>query len=99
VARFAYADKLSREGSLDRIEDTLELWLSFWRDVMLAGAQASAPLANPDRAPEIQRLAQRLAPSAAGKIVASVRRTGELLEKNVNTRLALEVMLLDWPRV
>ena len=99
VERFAYADRLSREGSLDRIQDTLDLWLSFWRDVMLASTGASAPLTNPDRESEIRSLAQTLPTAVASQALAALRRTGELLEKNVNTRLALEVMLLDWPRV
>jgi len=99
VERFAYADRLSREGSLDRIQDTLDLWLSFWRDVMLASTGAAAPLTNPDRESEIRNLAQTLSALAASQALAALRRTGELLEKNVNTRLALEVMLLDWPRV
>lgn len=99
VERFAYAEKLSRETSLDRIQDTLDLWLSFWRDVMLASAGASTPLTNPDREGEIRSLAQTLPPTTASQALAALRRTGELLEKNVNTRLALEVMLLGWPRV
>jgi DNA polymerase-3 subunit delta' len=99
VERFAYADRLSRETSLDRIQDTLDLWLSFWRDVMLASTGAAAPLTNPDRESEIRGLAQTLSPVAAGQALAALRRTSELLEKNVNTRLALEVMLLEWPRV
>jgi len=99
VERFAYADQLSRAGSLDRIQDTLDLWLSFWRDVLLASAHTSAPLTNPDRESEIITLAQTFSPAAASQALTALRRTSELLEKNVNTRLALEVMLLDWPRV
>jgi DNA polymerase-3 subunit delta' len=99
VKRFAYAEKLSREGSLDRIQDALDLWLSFWRDVMLVSARTSAPLANPDRVEDLHRLAEKISPAMAGEVVNSIRETGELLEKNVNTRLALEVLLLDWPRL
>ena len=99
VKRFAYAEKLAREGSLDRIQDALDLWLSFWRDVMLVSAQTSAPLANPDRADDLRRLAEKISPAMAGEVVNAIRETGELLEKNVNTRLALEVLLLDWPRL
>jgi DNA polymerase-3 subunit delta' len=99
VERFAYAERLARESSLDRVQDTLDLWLSYWRDVMLASAQSASPLANPDHAAEIQRLAGSLSPVAVREIVSALRRTRELLEKNVNARLALEVMLLDWPRV
>ncbi len=99
VERFAYADQLSRASSLDRIQDTLDLWLAFWRDILLASARASAPLTNLDREGDIRILAQTLDPAAASQALTALRRTNELLEKNVNTRLALEVMLLDWPRL
>ncbi len=99
VERFAYAEQLARESSLDRIQDTLDLWLGFWRDVMLAASGAAAPLTNPDREAEIRRLAQAVSTSTAGQVIASLRQTGEWLEKNVNTRLALEVLLMDWPKV
>lgn len=99
VQRFAYAEKLAREGTTDQIQATLDLWVSVWRDVLLASAQATAPLTNPDRTTEIQRLAEHLPPAAVRATVNVIRHTGELLERNVNARLALEVMLLDWPRV
>ncbi len=99
VTRFAYAERLSKEGSLERVQDTLDLWLAFWRDVLLAASGAEAPLANPDREAEIRRLAAAVSPAEASQVMHSLRRTGELLEKNANTRLALEVCLLDWPRL
>jgi DNA polymerase-3 subunit delta' len=99
VARFAFAERLAREGRVDRIQETLDLWLAFWRDVLLCGAQSPAPLANPDRAGEIQRLAGTVSPADARAVIDGLRRTGELLEKNANARLALEVCLLDWPRL
>ncbi len=103
TARFAYAERLARAESLDQVLDTLDVWMAFWRDVLLASASAAGeaptPLANPDREAEIRRLAGRLTPAAAGAVIHRLRRTGELLEKNVNTRLALEVCLLDWPRL
>jgi DNA polymerase III subunit delta' len=98
VERMAYAEKLSRDGSLDRIQDTLDLWLGFWRDVLLVSAGTRVPLSNPDREADIRRLAQAVSPTLAGQVIAALRQTGTLLEKNVNTRLALEVVLLDWPR-
>lgn len=99
VERFAYAEKLAKDGRLDRIQATLELWLGFWRDVLLASAEASAPLTNPDRADDIRRLSESISAEAARAILTAIRRAGEELERNVNTRLALEVLLLDWPRV
>jgi DNA polymerase III subunit delta' len=99
VERMAYAERLAREGSLDRIQDTLDLWLGFWRDVLLLSAGAAVPLSNPDRETDVRRLAQAVTPALAGQVIAALRQTGTLLEKNVNTRLALEVALLDWPRL
>ena len=101
VARFRYAEKLAKEGKdgAERIQGVLDLWLGFWRDVLLASAGAAGPRANPDRTTEVERVAQAVTPAAARAVLAGLRRTGELLEKNTNPRLALEVCLLDWPRV
>lgn len=99
VARFQYAEKLARETSLDRVQATLEVWQSFWRDVLLTGARADAPLTNLDYAPHIQQLAQKVPLEAVRATLAAMRHTSELLERNINARLALENLLLDWPRV
>ncbi|MGQ0605035.1 MAG: DNA polymerase III subunit delta' [Anaerolineales bacterium] len=119
VERFAYAEKLARENTLDRVQDTLALWQSFWRDVLLmtVGAAAPqsgeretrgvsqaqaplapAPLANPDRSEDIHALARTLTPQDSHHALTALRETSELLERNINARLALEVLLLDWPR-
>src|SRR6185503_12141934 len=99
VQRFGYAEKLARENNSEGLQATLELWLGFWRDVLLVSAGAAAPLANPDRDIEIRRLAQALAPDLARDGVGGLLRTASLLEKNVNARLGLEGCLLDWPRL
>ena len=65
----------------------------------VATAGAAVPLANPDCETEISRLAEAVSPGLAEQVLAALRQTGEWLEKNVNARLALEVMLLDWPRI
>lgn len=98
VERFAYAERLAKEG-VDRIRPTLELWLGYWRDVLLRAAGAEAALVNVDREAEIRRLAGALGPAQAQAAAAGLRRTSDLLGTNVNVRLALEVCLMDWPRV
>lgn len=99
VTRFAYAERLAKEASTDRIQETLDLWQSLWRDVLLAAADSPAPLANPDREADVRRLAATVSPAAAREVVLGLRRTAGLLEQNANARLALEVCLLDWPRL
>ncbi len=45
-ARFAYAEKLTdrRKEAEERFRETLQIWLSFWRDVLLCTSGAAAPL-------------------------------------------------------
>ncbi|MBN1147715.1 MAG: DNA polymerase III subunit delta' [Anaerolineales bacterium] len=95
VERFAYAETLAKDK--DALRDALSVWLSLWRDVLLAASGASTPLTNLDRAQEIERLATRLGLQAAHRTVNVVERTLDLLECNVNARLATEALMLDLP--
>jgi len=98
--RFAYAGKLTdrKNEAKERFRETLLLWLSFWRDVMLVAAKADAPPANVDRTDEIEVLAARLSLAEARRLVSDLERAVDRLDKNVNARLLAEVLLLDWPR-
>ncbi len=100
--RFAYAEKLTERKKKDaeaeeRFRDTLLIWLSFWRDVMLRVSGMDAPLANVDRLTEIEALAGKLSLNEARHLVESTEGTIDKLESNVNARLLAEVLLLDWP--
>jgi DNA polymerase III subunit delta' len=97
VEKFAYADKLARDKELMR--QAILIWLSYWRDVMLRTAHASTPLVNVDRNVEIEDLAQRLDLSIARRVVSSLEQVLEKMERNVNSRLLAEVLLLDLPKV
>ncbi len=99
-ARFAYAEKLTERKSeaKERFRDTLLVWLSLWRDVLLRSAASGAILANVDRTAEIEALASGLGLQQAQRLVRQAEQAIERLEKNVNARLLAEVLLLDWPR-
>jgi DNA polymerase-3 subunit delta' len=97
VDRFAYGEKLARDK--DGMRSVLLLWLSFWRDVLLRAGGASTPLANIDRAQEIEALAGRVNLSEARRVVSDLERSLTRLDANVNARLLAEVLLLDWPKV
>jgi len=97
LEKFAYADKLARDK--DAMRQAVLIWLSYWRDVMLRSAQAGTPLVNVDRNVEIEDLAGRLDLSAARTIVSGLEAVLEKMEKNVNSRLLAEVLLLDLPRM
>jgi len=98
-ARFAYAEKLTdrKYEAKERFRETLLLWLSYWRDVMLCASGGAAPLTNVDCSEEIQALAGRLSLDEARRQVEAVEAAVDKLERNVNPRLLAEVLLLDWP--
>jgi len=97
VEKFAYAEKLSRDK--ESMRQTILIWLSYWRDVMLRSAQAKTPLVNIDRNVEIEDLAGRLDLSVAHGAACVLEDALEKMEKNVNPRLLAEVLLLDLPKV
>jgi DNA polymerase III subunit delta' len=97
VEKFSYADKLAKDK--DAMRQTILVWLSYWRDVLLRVAGAETPLINIDRNMEIEFLAGRLDLSAARKVVSDHEGTLEKMDRNVNSRLLAEVLLMDLPKV
>ncbi|HNB36309.1 MAG TPA: DNA polymerase III subunit delta' [Anaerolineales bacterium] len=97
VEKFSYAEKLAKDK--DAMRQTILVWLSYWRDVLLRVAGAETPLINIDRNMEIEFLAGRLDLSSARKTVSQLEEALEKLDRNVNSRLLAEVLLLDLPKV
>jgi DNA polymerase III subunit delta' len=97
--RFAYIETLLKDRGKERetARGVLLVWLSFWRDVMLQCAEASAPLENLDWTERIRSISEWIGPTRARQFVASIQRIQACLDENVNTRLALEVLMLDLP--
>lgn len=94
VDKFAYAEKLAKEK--DVMRQVYMVWLSFWRDVLLRAAKADSPLANIDRAEEVESLAKKIELPAARQRVTETERAIQQMERNVNSRLLAEVLLLGW---
>ncbi|HET6594000.1 MAG TPA: DNA polymerase III subunit delta' [Anaerolineales bacterium] len=97
VEKFAYADKLAKDK--ESMRQAILIWLSYWRDIMLRTAHAQTPLVNVDRNVEIEDLAQKLNLSIARRVVSNLEDGLEKMERNVNSRLLAEVLLLDLPKV
>jgi len=97
VERFAYVDALSKDR--DALRGALNVWLSFWRDVLLKTSGAEAPPTNLDRRAEIDALAGQLDLQSARKMVAALERALALLDRYANARLLSEVLMLDLPRI
>ncbi len=94
--RFAHANDLARDKAA--LITLLDLWQVYWRDVLLL-AYGDFPPTNADRAERLSRLAERVGADGALSALRATRALLNLLNTNANVRLALEVMLLDYPGV
>jgi DNA polymerase-3 subunit delta' len=97
VGRFSYAQNIAKNKN--QFTQLLFVWLSYWRDVLLQSGGTHTPLSNIDRQAEIMELANSLEPSAATNIIKVIERTIALLRKNINVRLAAEILLLELPNI
>jgi DNA polymerase-3 subunit delta' len=107
VERFSYADGMVRdlvtpERKLDlvAVEEVLDTWASWWRDVMLVAAGASGSLTNLDMEDQLRSQAKSLGPSRAADLVKAVGNAMDRLRRNANPRLSLEVLIgFDLPKM
>lgn len=99
AARFAFAEKLAR-GDAEVIDATLAEWLLLWRDVTrVAAGDAVDLILNIDRRDAIAALAAQTDPATASALQHAISETQQHIARNVNARLALDVLLLKLPRV
>ncbi len=95
--RFAYAELIAKDR--ETLREVYQVWLSFWRDLMLHCASADLPLVNLDMADEVDRLAWQVELDTAHACVTDLEQAIARLDGNLNARLLTEVLLLDWPRL
>jgi len=95
IGRFALAEDLSRD-KLSLIP-LLELWQTYLRDLILLCEGSALEPANLDRADHLDALAHRMSGDEALIALRATQNLLNVLNTNANTRLALEVMLLDYP--
>lgn len=95
------AERLMRAGDLakdsEELPGLLELWLSWWRDVLLIQNGDGARITNVDREDALRKHASRFALKEVQGALKSVRATARYLSQNVNARLAMENLLLNLP--
>jgi DNA polymerase III subunit delta' len=107
--RFTYAEKVTkveRGSSTEKAvkEKTvftkiLPVWLSLWRDILLDVSQANIPAANPDLGDTISKISPQLTLPQTRRFMTRLLRTQELIDLNINQRLACEVLLLELPQL
>jgi len=95
--RFAYAKKLAKKKDRSIVREELMVWIAFWRDVLLKSAGADVFISNVDFGDPIKQLAQAFEYQQVYQFVAALEHTVELISRNANLRLVLDVSMLDLP--
>lgn len=95
VQRFDIAQRLSADSN--KLRGILELWLLWWRDMLLAANNSLDLVVNVDMSAQLQKQAAKVGPTQSQRMVRAILGTMEALDQNVNARTALEVLMLDLP--
>lgn len=97
VKRFDFVQRLGIEG--EKVRAVLELWLLWWRDMVLAANNCLDLTVNVDMRDLLRAQAGKVGSVEAERMVRAILQTQESLEQNVNARVALEVLMLDTPSI
>ena len=97
IERFTYAEALARNTTQAR--ETIDVWRTWWRDVLLASAGSDADVTNVDRREEIRWMAARIDVDRARSAAEACTRALWQLDRNAAARLVIEVMLLGLPKI
>jgi len=97
--RFAYAARLAIQFSQNRglVQERLDLWLSWWRDLLLVKVGCSGDITNVDRLAMLVDMARGYSLAQIKAFINSIRAAGEQLGQNANPQLVLEVLMLSTP--
>jgi DNA polymerase-3 subunit delta' len=97
--RFAYSSQLATRFGRDRsyVFERLDLWLDWWRDLLLIKTGSVDNITNIDRLDELKEMSRRRSLSRIRDFIGSIRSAGKQLRRNANPRLVLEVLMMDIP--
>ena len=97
--RFAYANQLAAQFTQNRglVQEVLDLWLDWWRDLLLVKIGCSDIITNVDRLDKLTEIAEDYRLAQIKAFINSIQAAGEQLRQNANPRLVLEVLMLDMP--
>ena len=96
VERLNYAEKAFRRNRTD-FSDTLQIWVSFWRDVLVMSVGDDFGIYNHDYKKEVASAAEEFGHQTAREQASNIQKVLYQLDMNVNVWLLGEVLLLDLP--
>jgi DNA polymerase III subunit delta' len=86
-------------GQPEAVRETLRVWMSWWRDVMLVQLGLEARIVHLEGSEQaaLRQAADGVSRGAAREAAAAIQQTLADLDTNVNARLALDLLLLRLP--
>lgn len=98
--RFALAAEVASlfARSREKAREFFNLWLGWWRDLLLIKAGASHLIVNVDYKERLLEQAGAFGLAEVRRFIRQLWAVREQLELNVNARLALEALMLSLPR-
>lgn len=100
ATRFAIAADIEKQARKDKnvVRYVLELWLTYWRDLLMLKQDNAVKPCNIDRRVEMEQITVIIAAEDALRALQATRKTLlEVVPTNANIRMALEVMFLQYP--
>ncbi len=97
--RFAFAAQLATQFGQNRriVQELLDLWLDYWRDLLLIKIGCDEAITNADMLAELAEHARSYDLIQIRGFIDSIQAAGEQLRQNANPRLVLEVLMLSIP--
>jgi DNA polymerase-3 subunit delta' len=99
VMRFDYVTRLVGWFGQSRgmVQEILDLWLDWWRDLLLVKLGSGGTITNVDQEAVLVDMARGYRLEQIRAAINGIRATGEHLRQNANPRLAFEVLMLNIP--
>lgn len=94
--RFNYVAQLESDRKL--AQELIKLWLTWWRDVLLARCDCQESITNVDSLPMIEEWAQALNLIEINDFIGCLQTSLDQISRNANIRLVLEVLMLNMPK-
>ena len=80
------------------MQQILDLWLDYWRDLMLIKAGCKDSIINIDFEDTLAKMAGDYSLAQIKSFINSLQAAKEQLRQNANPQLVLEVLMLNIPR-
>jgi DNA polymerase III subunit delta' len=89
--------KLFRAGEQEAVYATLEIWQSWWRDILMVAAGCPEAITHIDRRVDLERIAKNHTPGDIRAMLRRISAAAQQMRENVNPQLAIESVLIHIP--